>query len=87
MLLRADPILPARWKKELQSMLFTRRKAEIEILSGARVSPRPTSLTSITFGEESRSEAEHPLVRYLVPRIKAAVDELAVDMDMDMDMD
>lgn len=69
-------------------MLFTRRKAEIEILSGARVSPRPTSLTNITFGEDSsRSEAEHPLIRYLVPRIKAAVDELAVDMDMDMDMD
>lgn len=83
MLLRADPVLPTRWKKELQSMLFTRRKAEIEILSSASISPRPTSSTNVTSEGDSGSGYEHPLVRYLVPRINAAIDELAMDMDMD----
>lgn len=82
MLLRVDPILPMKWKKELQSMLFTRRKAEIEILSSASIPPRPTSSTSIASEMESGSGYEHPLTRYLVPRINAAVDELAMNVEM-----
>lgn len=54
--------LPARWKRELMHMLYTRRKAETEILSSMTRSP----------GEP------HPLVRYLADRIGERIFALAV---------
>jgi hypothetical protein len=45
--------LPGRWKRELMHMLFTRRKAEIEVLSSVPHNP----------------DELHPLVRYLGDRI------------------
>jgi meiotic recombination protein SPO11 len=45
--------LPARWKRELVHMLYTRRKAETEILSSV---PR-------------NQDEPHPLVKYLADRI------------------
>ncbi|KAI0829683.1 DNA topoisomerase IV alpha subunit [Trametes gibbosa] len=66
--------VPAEWRKELQHMLFSRRKAEIEVLSVIR------SVTDCTadlppnrqarFGESSNSGI--PLLRYLVAKISAA---------------
>jgi hypothetical protein len=45
--------LPARWKRELVHMLYTRRKAETEILSSVPRNP----------------DEPHPLVKYLADRI------------------
>jgi hypothetical protein len=45
--------LPGRWKRELTHMLFTRRKAETEILSSMPRNP----------------DGSHPLVAYLADRI------------------
>ena len=49
--------LPRRWKRELMHMLFTRRKAETEILSSMPRNP----------------DEPHPLVRYLGLRIGEAI--------------
>jgi meiotic recombination protein SPO11 len=46
--------LPDRWKRELVHMLFTRRKAETEVLCSMPRNP---------------DEPHHPLVRYLADRI------------------
>ena len=54
--------LPARWKRELMHMLFTRRKAETEVLSSVLRNP----------------DEPHPLVRYLGDRIWEAVLALAL---------
>lgn len=45
--------LPPRWKRELMHMLYTRRKAETEILSTV----------------PHNSDNPHPLVKYLADRI------------------
>jgi meiotic recombination protein SPO11 len=45
--------LPARWKRELMHMLYTRRKAETEILSSVPRHP----------------DEPHPLVKYVADRI------------------
>ena len=45
--------LPGSWKRELMHMLYTRRKAETEILSSVPHNP----------------EEPHPLVKYLADRI------------------
>jgi meiotic recombination protein SPO11 len=45
--------LPARWKRELMHMLYTRRKAETEILSSVPRNP----------------DEPHPLIKYLADRI------------------
>jgi hypothetical protein len=49
--------LPARWKRELMHMLYTRRKAETEILSMVPRNP----------------DEPHPLVKYLADRIWAHI--------------
>jgi len=49
--------LPARWKRELMHMLFTRRKAETEVLSSVLRNP----------------DEPHPLVRYIGDRIWEAI--------------
>ena len=54
--------LPARWKRELMHMLFTRRKAETEVLSSVL----------------RNADEPHPLVRYLGDRICEAVLALAL---------
>ncbi|KAI0256197.1 Spo11/DNA topoisomerase VI subunit A [Lactifluus subvellereus] len=54
--------LPERWKRELVHMLFTRRKAETEVLSSMPRNP---------------DEPHHPLVRYLVDRIRECILVLA----------
>jgi hypothetical protein len=53
--------LPARWKRELMHMLYTRRKAETEILSSVPRCP----------------DGPHPLVRYLASRIEERIAALA----------
>jgi hypothetical protein len=53
--------LPDRWKKELVHMLYTRRKAETEILSNV----------SCIAGEP------HPLVKYLAGKIQERILALA----------
>ncbi len=53
--------LPDRWKKELVHMLYTRRKAETEILSSVSCIP----------GEP------HPLARYLADKIQERIVALA----------
>ncbi|KAI0655961.1 DNA topoisomerase IV alpha subunit [Cubamyces menziesii] len=65
---------PAHWRKELQHMLFTRRKAEIEIISTAR-----TMDCAADLGQRSKYTREGepidsgmPLLRYLVAKISAA---------------
>jgi hypothetical protein len=55
--------LPARWKRELMHMLYTRRKAEIEILSSVSRNP----------------DEPHPLIRYLEERIWERILALALD--------
>lgn len=54
--------LPGRWKKELVHMLYTRRKAETEILSSVSCIP----------GEP------HPLARYLADKIRESIMALAL---------
>jgi hypothetical protein len=49
--------LPDRWKKELVHMLYTRRKAETEILSSVSCIP----------GEP------HPLAKYLADKIRERI--------------
>ncbi|KAI8993791.1 Spo11/DNA topoisomerase VI subunit A [Trametes punicea] len=66
---------PAHWRKELQHMLFTRRKAEIEILDFTR----PNHTAGLGRHSESLSEelssSGTPLLRYLVAKIPAACKE------------
>jgi len=54
--------LPARWKRELMHMLFTRRKAETEVLSSVLRNP----------------DEPHPLLRYLGDRIWEVILALAL---------
>ncbi|KAI0356160.1 DNA topoisomerase IV alpha subunit [Trametes cingulata] len=65
--------IPAQWRKELQHMLFTRRKAEIEVLGAARSADCAADLgvnRHIHSGEEGNSGI--PLLRYLVTKISSA---------------
>jgi len=55
--------LPARWKRELMHMLYTRRKAEIEILSSVARNP----------------DEPHPLIRYLAERVWERIVALSLD--------
>ncbi|RPD63922.1 DNA topoisomerase IV alpha subunit [Lentinus tigrinus ALCF2SS1-6] len=60
--------LPAQWRKELQYMLFSRRKAEIEVLGAARASRDPgLGRDRLVVGGNTGI----PLVRYLVAKICA----------------
>lgn len=62
-------------------MLFTRRKAEIEILSHAH------SAKSWVDGSETLDGgSEHPLSQFLIPRVNGAIDELS-QLDVLMDSD
>ncbi|KAH9855196.1 DNA topoisomerase IV alpha subunit [Lenzites betulinus] len=65
---------PAEWRKELQHMLFSRRKAEIEVLGAVRsatdcAADLPANRPP-RFAEPSNSGI--PLLRYLVAKISAA---------------
>ncbi|KAI0645380.1 DNA topoisomerase IV alpha subunit [Trametes meyenii] len=65
--------LPARWQKELQHMLFARRKAEIEILSTvgpASYAAGPGVNGYMRSGEPGSSGI--PLLRYLLAKISSA---------------
>ncbi|KAI0743783.1 Spo11/DNA topoisomerase VI subunit A [Daedaleopsis nitida] len=72
--------LPTQWRKELQHMLFSRRKAEIEVLSAAKSSAE--NRVDLALGAEpGRGRTDHPrevgtsgvpLLRYLVGKIRAA---------------
>ncbi|RDX44832.1 topoisomerase acting in meiosis [Lentinus brumalis] len=63
--------LPAQWRRELQHMLFSRRKAEIEVLGAVRASRDADPV----LGRDRPAvggQAGIPLVRYLVAKICAA---------------
>ncbi|KAI0633406.1 DNA topoisomerase IV alpha subunit [Trametes polyzona] len=68
---------PTSWRRELQCMLFTRRKAEIEVLGSVRsttdcAADLPSSRDAYS-GEPSNSGP--PLLRYLVAKISTACAE------------
>ncbi|KAI0769325.1 topoisomerase acting in meiosis [Trametes elegans] len=68
--------IPEKWRKELQHMLFTRRKAEIEVLSAVRSTDYAADIghtNSIRAGEAGNSGV--PLLRYLATKIAAACRE------------
>ncbi|EJF65132.1 topoisomerase acting in meiosis [Dichomitus squalens LYAD-421 SS1] len=75
--------LPARWRKELQYMLFSRRKAEIEVLGAARATQESiadlTQAASFSHCDFNRERAGGspgtPLSRYLVKKIGDACTE------------
>ncbi|KAI0371147.1 DNA topoisomerase IV, alpha subunit [Pilatotrama ljubarskyi] len=65
--------IPDQWRKELQHMLFTRRKAEIEVLGAARSADYAADLgvnRHIHSGEGVNTGI--PLLRYLVTKISSA---------------
>ena len=69
MLKRTRP-LPERWRHELENMLRTRRKAEIEVLAAAS-GPADLNLDGeVLRGSQGRI---HPLMRYLSEKIAARV--------------
>ncbi|KAI1796465.1 topoisomerase acting in meiosis [Ganoderma leucocontextum] len=79
--------LPAQWRKELQHMLFSRRKAEIEVLGAAWVYPAEASVADLaTDGplrfpdrpQAGRSPGT-PLLRYLIRKICQACADSAYD--------
>ena len=69
-------------RKELQHMLFTRRKAEIEVLCAAASATRSTPTCAEERNDDSDEDEdgmvpgrrENTLVRYLVAKIGKAVD-------------
>ncbi|EIW63071.1 DNA topoisomerase IV alpha subunit [Trametes versicolor FP-101664 SS1] len=69
--------IPSDWRKELQRMLFTRRKAEIEVLSSARSTADCVADLALNrhgySGEPSNPGI--PLLRYLLAKISAACGE------------
>ncbi|KAJ7594564.1 DNA topoisomerase IV alpha subunit [Mycena floridula] len=70
--LRRPEGIPNKWKKELTRMLYTRRKAEIEALSGVNFKS--------TTADSSRDEPSHsPLLRYLVSKISIFVALVALE--------
>ncbi|KAK7692667.1 hypothetical protein QCA50_004300 [Cerrena zonata] len=71
------PNLPPAWKRELQHMLFSRRKAEIEILANSRCSKDvsssvPENGMSI-LSSSFKGTPEIPLIRYLVHKVTTAI--------------
>ncbi|KAI0066231.1 DNA topoisomerase IV, alpha subunit [Artomyces pyxidatus] len=74
MLRRPADKLPQRWKKELMSMLHTRRKAETEILSTVKHEALEDVSASLVQGRSPRS---HPLIQYLVSKITERVEFLS----------
>ncbi|OSD04027.1 DNA topoisomerase IV, alpha subunit [Trametes coccinea BRFM310] len=69
---------PPHWRRELQHMLFTRRKAEIEILEALRSPTRPAEAAEA--GGIRAAEAGNPgipLLRYLSAKISTACMEAA----------
>ena len=61
--------LPDRWRDELEHMLSTHRKAEIEVLSAT------TSVADLDLDVNTQRSQKrvHPLVRYLYEKIGARV--------------
>ncbi|TDL22668.1 topoisomerase acting in meiosis [Rickenella mellea] len=68
-MLRSRPHMPAEWRKELQYMLQTRCKAEIEVISCTR-----TALEDKSRLEDMNSDRRiHPLVSYLIRKINETI--------------
>lgn len=70
-----------RYRKELQRMLHTRRKAEIEILSTAQVAPRAqgtglmhTDMTQAR-NSDTNGKGSPPLLDYLLGKISRCIAE------------
>ncbi|KAI0674984.1 Spo11/DNA topoisomerase VI subunit A [Trametes maxima] len=65
--------LPVRWRKELQHMLFTRRKAEIEVLSAVGSADYAAELRgSGCMRSGGPGSSGTPLLRYLLAKISSA---------------
>lgn len=82
MLRRSD--LPRKWRRELQHMLHSRRKAEIEILSSNDIASLPShSLNRILVCDGANTDRaqtsarRNALLDYLVKRISRAVQKSA----------
>ncbi|OCH93112.1 DNA topoisomerase IV alpha subunit [Obba rivulosa] len=70
------PDLPRKWRKELQYMLHSRRKAEIEILSTLK----PSNIQRVSGNSDINdlaigNAAQPPLLRYLISKITAMVQD------------
>ncbi|KAF8902670.1 DNA topoisomerase IV alpha subunit [Mucidula mucida] len=75
--------LPVKWRKELMRMLYTRRKAEIEILYTATsdpaspddlcLEPSPPNSSFLDSGPPTSHSSAIPLLRYLSTKITASV--------------
>ncbi|TCD62594.1 endodeoxyribonuclease [Steccherinum ochraceum] len=70
--------MPKEWRRELQQMVFTRRKAEIEILT-RRVSQVPACAGTDKPEEGHMSEPAlesivHPLVEYVATKIRSVIE-------------
>ncbi|KAI0312313.1 Spo11/DNA topoisomerase VI subunit A [Amylostereum chailletii] len=73
MLRRPSSALPLLWKRELMTILHTRRKAEIEILTSVRV-----CLEDQPVSPSSPPRSRHPLVQYLSSKIRGRIDASAI---------
>ncbi|KZP02227.1 hypothetical protein FIBSPDRAFT_970259 [Athelia psychrophila] len=75
--------MPPQWRNELQHMLDTRRKAEIEILSTIKVARAQNSeCTAETGGEEcAKGKGALQLLNYLLGKITRRLANADADLD------
>ncbi|KZP17969.1 DNA topoisomerase IV, alpha subunit [Athelia psychrophila] len=83
MLRRDSSTMPPQWRNELQHMLDTRRKAEIEILSTIKVARAQNSeCTAETGGEEcAKGKGALQLLNYLLGKITRRLANADADLD------
>ncbi|KZV66886.1 DNA topoisomerase IV, alpha subunit [Peniophora sp. CONT] len=82
-MLKRTKNLPDRWRRELEDMLRTHRKADIEVLSAT------TTAADLDLDQEDSQRSQkrvHPLVRYLSEKIAASVAAL-IDVQMKVEED